>query len=108
MELPMPARTAFNLGKIAEQINESVEMLQSTSRKRREEIFEDIDESKEELTEEERNAIVEAETQLQEEMDDLLDTETAEITGEKINISALGTAQVKPTTLFALDWLIVG
>ena len=97
MQVPMPAKTAFNLRKIANQINEISTDLQEASKKRAEELMPEDDK---EISEKNK-------ARFEEEMEELLDSEVT-ITGEKISINDLGMANVKPVTLFALDWLVVG
>lgn len=96
IQVPMPARTAFSVRKVALTLDEERKVVNETINSMHKEMLGD----REELTKEEIEV-------LNKEMKDLLDKDV-EISVEKINISDLGTSNVKPATLMILDWLIVG
>jgi hypothetical protein len=97
MQVPMPAKTALNIKKIASQMNEVSADLQETAKKRAAEL----------MPEGEGEASPENKELFKAEIEELLDSEV-EITGDKISIDDLGMARVTPATLFALEWLVTG
>ena len=96
ISVPMPAVTAFNVRKIASAVEEERKTISETIQGRRESLLED-----------DKNPSEEDITTLNKEIEELLSSEV-ELKANKINITDLGAANIKPRTLMALDWLIVG
>jgi hypothetical protein len=94
LEVPMPAATAFKVKMIAKQMNEAIEPAREAIEERRQEYIDDENQLKPDKREEWEAEIEE------------LVTDEIVLRGETVNISALGTAEIRPTVLFALDWLI--
>ena len=96
INVPLPAVTSFNIRKVATALE--AERLAATEAitARREELYvDDKTPSEKEIK------------ALNEEVEQLLEREIT-LKFDKINISDLGTVSIKPRTLMALDWLIVG
>jgi len=97
ISVPMPAPTAFNIRKIASLVEGERQSIEETLEKRKIELIGEDGEPKEG-----------AEAIFNKEVNELLDGGSMEVEGAKVKIQDLGTANVTPSTLMALDWLIVG
>lgn len=94
LTVPMPAPLAFRVRKLADVANVEIERAKLV-------IQEEISRKQAELGDDPA-----ANAKLNEELDQLLDEEV-ELPGDPISVARLGDVQIKPGTLFTLDWLIV-
>ena len=95
INVPVPAKTSFGIRKIAQAVEDERAKVTESVQARRAELFKDGKTPSEDEMKE-----------LNAEIEELLNTEVT-VKGQRVHVSELGTASVKPATLLALDWLVV-